>query len=169
MLNRKITLVFDNQKFRMLNISVRIFQDFSLFSILFFFYNAEFLEICNSTKAEVNSLAFVDDVNLLVYESITEENCKQLKAVHDKCLFWIKKYETFFVLKKYILMHFLRRRKFNMKVSIQLESIEKNSEESVHVLRIWLDSQFRWNNHLDRIMQKMKSQINVLFKITKFI
>src|SRR5204863_3945396 len=87
MFNRKITLIFDNQKFRILNISMKILQDLSLLSILFLFYNAELLKICNSTQVRVSSLAFVDDVNLLVYESITEKNCKQLKAVHDKYLF----------------------------------------------------------------------------------
>ena len=88
MQNRKTTLVFDNQKSEILNISVRISQDSSLFSILFLFYNAELLEICNSirVRARVSSLEFVDDVNLLVYEQFTENNCRQLKTVHDKCL-----------------------------------------------------------------------------------
>ncbi len=76
MLNQKIILVFDNQKSRILNILIRIFQDFFLFLILFLFYNIEFLEICNSTKVEVNSLAFINDINLLIYELITEKNCK---------------------------------------------------------------------------------------------
>ena len=76
MLNRKITLIFDNQKFRILNISVRISQDLSLSSILFLFYNVKLLKICNSTQVRVSSLAFINDVNLLVYELITEKNCK---------------------------------------------------------------------------------------------
>ena len=87
MLNKKIILVFNNQKFNILNIFMRISQDFSLSLILFLFYNVEFLEICNSIKTEINSLVFVDDINLFVYELITEKNCKQLKAVHDKYFF----------------------------------------------------------------------------------
>jgi len=118
MLNWKIILVFDNQKSRILNISVRISQDSFLSSILFLFYNTELLEICNLTKVEVNNLIFIDDVNMLVYKLITEENCKQLKAVHNKYLLWVKKYRTLFISEKYILMHFLRRKKFNMKTLI---------------------------------------------------
>jgi len=76
MLNQKIILVFDNQKSRILNIFVRISQNSSLSLILFLFYNAELLEICNLTKVEVNNLAFVDDVNMLIYKLITEENYK---------------------------------------------------------------------------------------------
>ena len=84
MFNRKITLIFDNQKFRILDISMRISQDSFLLSILFLFYNVKFLKICNSIQVRVSNLAFINDVNLLVYELITEKNCKQLKAVHDK-------------------------------------------------------------------------------------
>ena len=118
MLNRKIILIFDNQKSKILNILIRILQDFFLFLILFLFYNVEFLEICNSTKVEVNSLAFINNVNLLIYKLITERNCKQLEAIHDRCLLWIKKYRTLFASEKYILIHFLTKRRFNMKVLI---------------------------------------------------
>ena len=65
---------------------MRIFQDSFLSLILFLFYNIELLKICNLTKVEVNNLIFINDVNMLVYRLITEENCKQLKAIHDKCL-----------------------------------------------------------------------------------
>ena len=166
MLNRKTTLAFDNQESGVLDIPVGIPQGSPLSPILFLFYNAELLEICNPTKVRVNSLAFVDDVNLLAYGLTTEGNCKQLEAVHDKCLLWAKKYGAQFAPEKYTLMHFSRRRKFNMKAPIQLGSIEKKPEESVWVLGAWLDPQLRWNSHLNRIMEKMKSQINVLFKTT---
>ena len=63
MLNRKIMLIFNNQKSRVLNIFIRIFQDFSLFLILFLFYNIELLEICNLIKVEVNSLTFINNIN----------------------------------------------------------------------------------------------------------
>ena len=116
--NWKITFIFDNQKSRILNIFVRISQDSSLSLILFLFYNIKFLEICNSTKVKVNSLIFIDDINMLVYRSITEENCKQLKAVHDKYLLWVKKYRALFISEKYILIYFSKKRKFNMKILI---------------------------------------------------
>ena len=166
MLNRKTTLAFDNQESKVLDIPVGIPQGSPLSPILFLFYNAELLEICNPTQVGVNSLAFVDDVNLLAYGPTTEGNCKQLEAVHDKCLLWAKKYGALFAPEKYTLMHFSRRRRFNMKAPIRLGSIEKNPEESVRVLGAWLDPQLRWNGHLDRVMQKMKSQINALSKTT---
>ena len=84
MLNKKITLIFNNQKFKILNILIRISQDSFLLSILFLFYNVELLKICNSIQVRINNLMFMNDVNLLVYELITKRNYKQLKTVHDK-------------------------------------------------------------------------------------
>ena len=136
---------------------MRIFQNLFLLLILFLFYNVELLKICNLTQVKISNLIFVNNINLLVYELITERNCKQLKAVYDKYLFWIKKYKALFVLKKYILIYFSRKKRFNMKIFIQLKSIKKNSEKSVHMFKIWFDFQFRWNSHLNRIMQKMKN------------
>src|SRR5438552_1597138 len=62
-------------------------------------------------------------------------------------------------------MHFSRRR-FNMQAPIWLGSTEKKPEESAHVLGIWLDPQLRWGSHLNKIMGKMKSQVNALAKTT---
>ena len=87
MFNKKITLIFNNQKFKILNILIRIFQNLFLLSILFLFYNIKFLKICNSTQVRISSLAFINDVNLLVYELITKKNCKQLKIIHNKYFF----------------------------------------------------------------------------------
>ena len=88
---------------------MRISQDLSLSSILFLFYNIEFLKICNSTQVKISSLAFVND-NFFIYELITKKNCKQLKAVYDKCFFWIKKYKTLFISEKYILIYFSKKK-----------------------------------------------------------
>src|SRR6266480_6796433 len=130
MQDRKILLIFDNQKFRILDISVGISQNSSLFPILFLFYNAELLKICNSTIVRVNSLEFVDDVNLLAYGRTTEDNCRQLELIHDRCLAWAKQYGALFALEKYVLMHFSRRRQFNMQAPIRLGDIEKKPIES---------------------------------------
>src|SRR5438034_4883608 len=90
MLNKKITLIFNNQKFRILNISMKIFQDSFLLSILFLFYNIKLLKICNSTQVRISSLTFINDINFLVYKSITKKNCKQLKKSKKKLHAYLK-------------------------------------------------------------------------------
>ena len=87
MFNKKITLIFDNQKFKIFNILMKNFQDLFLSSILFLFYNTELLKICNSTQVRISNLAFINNVNFLVYESIIKKNYKQLKIIHDKYFF----------------------------------------------------------------------------------
>ena len=74
-----------------------------------------------------------------------------------------------FLFWKNIFWCIFQEKKFNMKVFIQLKNIKKNLKKFVHVFKIWFDFQFKWNNHLNKIMQKIKNQINILFKITEFI
>jgi len=108
----------------------------------------------------------VDDINLLAYGQTTEGNCRQLEVVHDRCLAWAKRYGALFAPEKYALMHFSRRRRFNMQAPIRLGNIVKKPEETARVLRAWLDPQLRWGHHLDKVMEKMKSQVNALTKTT---
>src|SRR5438034_4710356 len=101
---------------------MRISQDLSLLLILFLFYNVELLKIYNSIQVKVSNLTFINDINLLIYKLITKRNCKQLKAIYDRYFFEAKKYEILFILKKYILIYFSKKR-FNMKILIQLKNI----------------------------------------------
>ena len=99
-MNRKIILIFDNQKSEILQISVKILQDSLLFLIFFLFYNVKLLEICNLIRKKINNIKFINDVNMLAYERFTKNNCKQLKRIHKKCLIMIKKYKILFASKK---------------------------------------------------------------------
>jgi hypothetical protein len=59
-----------------------ISQKFSLSFILYFFYNADLLKIINKLDIAAFDLRFVDDVNILAYEKLIENNCKLLKIIH---------------------------------------------------------------------------------------
>ena len=76
MLNKKITLIFDNQKFRIFNISIKISQNSFLLLILFLFYNIKLLKICNSIQVKINNLTFINNINFFIYELITKKNYK---------------------------------------------------------------------------------------------
>ncbi len=43
--------------------------------ILFLFYNANLVEICNPPTLPASGTGFVDDVNALAFGKLTEENC----------------------------------------------------------------------------------------------
>ena len=50
-------------------------QEFFLSLILYLFYAAEFLKICNSIRNWLSMSIFVNDIILLIYEQIIERNC----------------------------------------------------------------------------------------------
>ena len=59
-------------------------RSFVLF-ILYLFYNADLLNICEKFEIKINEMRFVDDVNILTYDNNIEKNCRTLKIVHKKC------------------------------------------------------------------------------------
>ena len=147
---------------------MRILQDSLLSLIFFLFYNVKLLEICNSIRKKISNIEFVNNINMLAYRKFTENNYKQLKRIHERCLITIKKYRMLFILEKYVLMHFLKKKWFNMKTFIQLKKITKQFKKITQVLNIWFNSQFKWNYHLNKITNKMKNQVNILIKIISF-
>jgi len=83
--NRRITITIDNYTTTKRNIDVDISQDFLLFLILYLFYNANLLEICDNIKLRISFIKFVNNVNILIYKKLTKHNCKVLSKIYDKC------------------------------------------------------------------------------------
>jgi len=138
--------------------------------ILYLFYAAELLETCNSISDWLSASVFVNDITLLAYGQITEENCWILESMHNWCMNWACCYRAFFVPEKYDLIHLFRRfKKFNMQAQLQLEDLVKALIISVWMLRIWLNSKLQWSEHVKVVLSKMKTQINVLICIMTFI
>ena len=65
--------------------NIGIPQGFPLSPILYLFYNADLLEICNNIRLRTSATGFVDDINILTYSESTEENCEKLSKVYEKC------------------------------------------------------------------------------------
>jgi hypothetical protein len=66
-------------------------QGSPLSPILFLFYNANFVKICNPPTLLASGPSFVDDVNILAFGKSTEENCRTLHTVHQRCLEWARR------------------------------------------------------------------------------
>ena len=137
-------LMLSNIETEKKSIFIKILQEFFLFFILYLFYTAELLKTCNSISNQLSTSIFVNDIILLIYEQITEENCRILENTHNQCMNWAHCYEAFFVLKKYDLIHLFRKfKKFNMQAQLQLENLIKALIILVQMLRIWLNSKLQ--------------------------
>jgi Reverse transcriptase (RNA-dependent DNA polymerase) len=63
-------------------------QGSSISPILYLFYNASFLKEYDDIRLRRSVTGFVDDVNILAFSESTEENCRRLREIHNKCLTW---------------------------------------------------------------------------------
>ncbi len=85
MRNRHITLAIDDDTTFMRRVDADISQDSSIFLILYLFYNADILKSLKRSRYRIIAIEFVNDINILTYETNTKNNCKALKKAHVEC------------------------------------------------------------------------------------
>jgi hypothetical protein len=142
-------------------------QGSPLSPILFLFYDANLVEICNPPTLPASGTGFVDDVNALAFGKLTEENCRTLQTVHERCLEWARRHGASFALEKYILVHFTKARtKHNHSCPLILPSSTIHPSPSACVLGVILDKNLSWQPQLQHIKSKLATQTNVLSRLT---
>jgi hypothetical protein len=143
-----------------------ISQGSPLSLILFLFYNANQVYICNPLTLPASGIGFVDDVNALAFGKSTEENCRTLQTVHKRCLDWARKHRASFAPEKYILVHFTKARtKHNTACPLVLPASTLHPSPSARVLSVILDKKLSWKPHLQHIKSKLTTQTNVLKRL----
>ncbi len=85
MQNRRITLVINSDTTTMNNVNVDISQSSFISFILYLFYNADLLKLLKRFFRRIAALNFVNDINILTYESSITSNCRILKEMHAHC------------------------------------------------------------------------------------
>lgn len=102
-------------------IDAEIPQRSSILLVLFFFFNAPFIEECANSGLQVQVGEFVDDIHLIEYSTSIEANCKILERAHRICLKWAQRHGVSFAPRKYELIHLTRNpKKFNMVAQVDL-------------------------------------------------
>jgi hypothetical protein len=134
--------------------------------ILFLFYNANLVDICNSLDSPITSIGFVDDVNILAFGKSTEETCRMLRDIHDRWLIWGKMHGTSFVPEKYALVHFSRKERNIPITPLILPTTILNPSPHAHVLGLILDSRLSWHPHIASIKSKLRTQTFALTRLT---
>lgn len=105
-----------------IKISTGITQGSPLLPILYLFYNADFIEICCTTNANVTAGGFIDDVFLLATSPSITQNYELLKETHNLCMTWTKQHVSKFGLTKYQLVHLSRRRNASLDTDLILSN-----------------------------------------------
>jgi hypothetical protein len=166
MKNKHITLIIDDDTTFMSRVNADISQNSSIFFIFYFFYNANILKSLKRSRYKIIVIEFVNDINILIYETSTKNNCKALKKIHVECELWTRRHEARFALIKYELMHLTRNhRRFNMTTIININEIIKKSFISMRMLKMQLDIKFKWNLHVKKIHEKMTTQMLALTRL----
>jgi hypothetical protein len=167
MKNRHITLIIDDDTTFMSRINADISQDSSISFILYLFYNANILKSLKRSRYKISVIEFVNDINILIYETSTKSNCRALKKAHVECELWARRHEARFASTKYELMHLTRNhRRFNMTTIININEVIKKSFISMRMLKVQLDIKLKWDSHVKKIHEKMTTQMLALTHLT---
>lgn len=162
MANRRTTLAFGNQETEGFDLPGGVPQGSSISPILFLFYNAELIEQCGETNSRLDRIGFVDDMNIVAFGRSTEDNCRRLERAHEQCTRWAGRHGAKFAPEKYELMHFSRRKCYDMTATVKIGGRVIQPAKVMRILGVWLDPTLRWSGYLDATTRKLQSQTRAL-------
>ena len=96
---RSTSIVLGSFKGGSINTKTGIPQGSPLSPILFLFFACTLLPLLQTESS--SAIGFVDDTNLITWSNTTEENCRKLEELHEKCASWATKHGFKFALEKY--------------------------------------------------------------------
>ena len=99
---------------------------------------------------------------MVAFGRSTEDNCRRLERAHGRCMDWARRYGAKFAPEKYELMHFSRRRCYNIEAEITVSGQTKAPAQVMRILGVWLDPALRWGSHLEETARKLRSQTQAL-------
>ena len=168
--NRSMILIIKNHTMTERKVSVNISQNLLFFSMLYLFYNANLLKSCENVKLRLNVIKFVNDINILTYSELTEQNCEMLEKTWEKVVEWTKRHDFKFNERKHELIHFSKIfKRYNMNVNMTLRKHRVNANINFRILKIQLNFKLRWKPHLRQMKTKLMSKHNAVNMIENSI
>jgi len=110
---RRTNILVDGYKSKEYETTTGIPQGSPLSPILYLFYNADLIEICNRQPNTV-ATGYIDDVAILSWGDTTEETCSILSRTLELANQWASKHASIFALDKFQLTHHTRRRHIDL-------------------------------------------------------
>jgi len=147
-------------------VQVGIPQGSPVSPILYLFYNADLLEICQDDRLSTNPTGFVDDVNILTYSKSAETNCQNLSQIHERCIHWSRRHGCQFCPSKYELIHFVKPKRNRQHASLELGNTIIEPKANIRVLGVRLDCTLSAAAHVQAIEAKIPQLTMALQMVT---
>ncbi len=151
-------------------VNTDISQKFLISSILFLFFNASLIKKCKALEIKIEVFDFVNDINILIYDKITESICESLSWIYDVCAKWAWTHDATFASGKYELTHFIcKSKRFDMIVSLHIKNSIIKLKSNVQVLEVQLNMKLWWSLHLHQIEADHVIKMLMLSQLEIFI
>ncbi len=85
MQHRRFNLIVNDEIMIMSNVNVDISQNSSIFSILYLFYNVDFLKLLKQLFRSIVAIDFMNNINIFTYDVNITNNCRVLEKMHAHC------------------------------------------------------------------------------------
>jgi ribonuclease HI len=136
-------------------------QGSPLSPIFYLFYNSDLLDETEVIGLNAISGGYIYDICILTHSSPTEENCRKLRTIHERCTVWANKHASKFDLAKYKLLY-LTRIPNNINMGCQLEpqqGVVIEPQSSVKYLGVWFDTKMAWNEQIAEARKRVSKSV----------
>lgn len=132
--------------------------------ILYLFYNADLLDICEDSNLRTSAIGYIDDISIIATSKSTEINCQNLARIHSRCQEWEHRHASKFNPAKYSLIHIPKRgTRQNIQCQIELPGSEPiRLQEQCRLLGMVIDSKLCWNQHIKHIQARATRSLGAL-------
>ncbi|CZR70250.1 uncharacterized protein PAC_20151 [Phialocephala subalpina] len=163
--DRSTVISFDTFKSEVYKTPTGIPQGSPLSPILYLFYNADLVEICNQ---EPNTIAtgYIDDVAILRWGGSTEETYNGLARTMQKANAWARRHASVFAPSKFQLTHHTRRRQIEADRQVQVDQTVVRPTASSKYLGVTLDTALNWKQHVQNLTTKISKSIGALTSLS---
>lgn len=145
----------DKNKFR--SVDNGIPQGSALSPILFLLFSSPLLEEIEEIRTDdftqcTHGVAYVDDTYIIAISRSIKINCRMLGNAHEKCIEWAREDGVRFSPSKSYVIHFTRDRNQMRHLLPSIPGFtKKNSEASLRILGVILDSRLNFQDHIENV------------------